>query len=248
MCETLLVNDIMEAFPQGNGAVVVMSGGMDSTIAARFAARVYGAENVHALSFFYGQKQSVELDFAKENAKRLRLNKHTVVDMSFFGDMVQGVCANIVGGLSMPTIRDVLGDPAPVTEVPFRNGIMIMLAAAYAQANGLQTIVVGVQAQDEYSYFDTTPAFIKSMNDVIKQNRMHQITVHAPWQGINKATEIQALMDLDGGLELLANTMTCYDPEGTVSCGKCPSCAERIMNFKKLGLKDPIQYSINIEW
>lgn len=241
------LNQWLDAVPEG-GAVVVMSGGMDSTIAARLMAEKIGAANVHALSFYYGQKQSVELEKAKHNANKLGLARHTLVDISFFGDMVRGVSANIVGGKDMPTIREILGDPAPVTEVPFRNGILFMIAAAYAQANGLKTIVTGVQAQDEYSYFDTTPAFIDAMNAVLAQNRMHDIQIFAPWQGCNKTTEINLLKAMDGNVELLATTLTCYNPDGDVSCGKCPSCAERIQNFARAGIVDPVPYAIEIPW
>lgn len=238
----------LQACPNGTGAVVVMSGGMDSTIAARLAVEKYGKENVHALSFYYGQKQSIELDKAQQNSATLGLAKHTLVDITFLGDMVRGVSANIVGGQAMPTIRDILGDPAPVTEVPFRNSILIMVAASYAQANRLQVIFTGVQAQDEYSYWDTTPAFIQAMNDVIKQNRVHNIKVHAPWQGVNKAQEIAILQELDGNADLLKNTLTCYDPVDGVSCAKCPSCAERIANFAKVGLVDEIPYAVDLPW
>lgn len=241
-------DQVLDSFPEASGVVVVMSGGMDSTIAARFAVEKYGAENVHALSFFYGQRQSIELTLAKENTEALKLAKHIVVDMSFLGDMVRGVCANIEGGIAMPTIRDVLGDPAPPTEVPFRNGIMFMLACAYAQANDLQVVITGVQATDQYSYFDTTPEFVESMNRVIGLNRKHNIQIFAPWQGVDKSVEIEALFDLDRSLSLLGNTLTCYNPNDRVSCGKCPSCSERIMNFMKAGYKDPIQYSIDIKW
>lgn len=251
MSTSRISDQVSDSFPTDSSAVIVMSGGMDSTIAARFAVDFYGTESVHALSFFYGQKQSIELELAKANSARMGIKKHTIVDMSFFGDMVRGVCANIEGGLVMPSIRDVLGDPAPVTEVPFRNGIMFMLAAAYAQSNGLSVIVTGVQATDQYSYFDTTPAFVESMNAVIGQNRKHNIKIFAPWQGVDKATEIAALVDLDGeerAMALLRGTLTCYDPQGRVSCGHCPSCAERIMNFKRAGYIDPIEYAVPIDW
>jgi 7-cyano-7-deazaguanine synthase len=237
----------LDEFPEGR-AVIVLSGGMDSTIAARLAVEKLGCNNVHAISFYYQQKQSVELDFAKSNAKKLGI-KHSLIDISFLGDIVQGVSSNIVGGLSMPTIKDILGDPAPSTEVPFRNGILLMIAAAYAQSNSLNTIVTGVQSQDEYSYFDTTPEFIENMNRVLSMNRMHQIKIHAPWQGINKATEIECLYYLDGNIDLLSNTLTCYNPnEKNESCGICPSCSERLANFVRAGFKDQIPYSISIRW
>ena len=234
--------------PDVKKAVVVLSGGMDSTIAARLAVEKYGSRNVHALTFFYQQKQSIEIDFAELNSKKLNLAKHMKVDIGFLGHMVRGVSANIVGGQSMPTIEEILGDPAPLSEVPFRNGILMMISAAYAQSNGLQAVITGIQAQDQYSYWDTTPAFIKSMNAVISQNRIHSIKFHAPWQGINKSEEIKTLIELDGDIKLLENTITCYNPSGSVSCGKCPSCSERIAAFMKLGLKDPISYSIDFNW
>jgi 7-cyano-7-deazaguanine synthase len=238
----------LNEFPLAKKAVVVMSGGMDSAIAARLSVEKLGSENVHALSFYYGQKQSIELDMAKINAEKLKLAKHTLVDITFLGDMVRGVSANISGGKEMPTIRDILGDPQPVTYVPNRNAILLMIASSYAEANGIDLVVTGLQAQDEYSYWDTTPSFVKAVNDVLSLNRQNKIRVHAPFMGKNKSQEIAALLGMDGNIELLKTTITCYNPTEDVSCGKCPSCAERIANFKKAGLVDPIKYAIDIKW
>jgi 7-cyano-7-deazaguanine synthase len=239
----------LREFPPGaTRAVVIMSGGMDSAIAARLTVEKLGAENVHALSFFYGQKQSIELEMAKTNSKKLNIAKHTVVDISFLGDMVRNVSANISGGKDMPTIKDILGDPQPVTYVPNRNAILLMIAASYAEANGIDLVVTGLQAQDQYSYWDTTPPFIFAINGLLSQNRQKRIRVHAPFMGKNKAEELSLLQELDGNIDLLKTTITCYNPEGDVSCGKCPSCSERIANFKKAGLVDPIKYAIDIQW
>lgn len=237
----------LDAVPAGK-SVVVMSGGLDSTIAARLVVEKLGAENVHALSFYYKQKQSIELELAAASCKKMGI-KHTLVDISFLGDMVRGVSANIAGGeITMPNIHDILGDPAPVTEVPFRNSILLMISTAYAQVNGMSSVVTGLQAADQYSYWDTTPAFIDAMNGVLGQNRMHDIEIFAPWQGVNKSTEIQVLQALDGNTSLLDSTITCYNPVGNVSCGTCPSCSERIQNFMRAGVKDNIPYAINIPW
>jgi 7-cyano-7-deazaguanine synthase len=238
----------LKEFPEASKAVVVMSGGMDSAIAARLTVEKLGAENVHALSFFYGQKQSIELEKAQINSKKLGITKHTIVDISFLGDMVRGVSSNISGGLEMPTIKDILGDPQPVTYVPNRNAILLMIAASYAEANGIDLVVTGLQAQDEYSYWDTTPSFVSAVNNLLSQNRQKKIRVHAPFMGKNKAEELKLLQELDGNVDLTKTTITCYNPAGDVSCGKCPSCAERIANFKKAGLVDPIKYAIDIQW
>jgi 7-cyano-7-deazaguanine synthase len=239
----------LKEFPSdASKAVVIMSGGMDSAIAARLTVEKLGAENVHALSFFYRQKQSVELKMAEINSKKLGIAKHLMVDISFLGDMVRGVSANISGGMDMPTIKDILGDPQPITYVPNRNAILLMIGASYAEANGIDLVITGLQAQDEYAYWDTTPSFVSSVNSLLSQNRQKKVRVHAPFMGKNKAQELELLQALDGHVDLLKTTITCYNPEGDVSCGKCPSCAERIANFKKAKLIDPIKYAINIQW
>lgn len=241
----------LEQFPDAKGAVVVLSGGMDSTIAARLAVEKYGSDNVHAVSFYYKQKQSVELDLAKKNAEKLNI-KHQFIDIGFLGDMVRGVSANIVGGLSMPTIKDILGDPAPATEVPFRNGILLMISCAYAQVNNLGVVVTGLQSSDQYNYFDTTPHFVDAMNSVVTQNRIHDIKIHAPFITSTKSEEILILKELDGNIGLLSNTLTCYNPvvidDKIISCGKCPSCSERLANFVQAGIPEPVQYERSIPW
>lgn len=246
------MNNLLDLYPLsehvGAGVVVILSGGMDSTIAARLAVERYGADRVHALTYFYGQKQAIEVDYAAANAKRLGLAKHTKVDISFLGDMVRGVSANITGGKAMPTIRDILGDPTPLTYVPNRNAILLMVAVSYAEANNLTYVLTGLQAQDEYSYWDTTLPFVKSMNAVLSQMRQKKVGIYAPFIESNKADEIRALIDVDGDAMLLKHTITCYNPVDDVSCGVCPSCAERIKNFAKVGIVDPIPYSITIPW
>ena len=236
----------------GGSAVCVLSGGLDSTIATIMATRAYGHQKVHALSFFYGQKQSRELNLAKKTCERFNI-KHTLVDISFLGKMVAGVSANIAdGGLAMPTITDILGDPQPVTYVPNRNAILLNIAASYAEANELENVITGLQSQDTYGYWDTTPEFVASINQVWSQNRMNKVKLLAPFMGKNKLYEIQLLIDtfgVENASIYLKNTLTCYDPtpEG-FSCGVCPSCAERIQAFKQAGISDPVSYAINIDW
>lgn len=243
---------IIDTYPAAeavkDGVVVILSGGMDSTISARLAVERYGASKVHAITYFYGQKQAIEVDFAKANAARLGLAKHTLVDISFLGDMVRGISANIVGGKAMPTIKDILGDPTPPTYVPNRNAILLMIATSYAEANNLGFVITGLQAQDEYSYWDTTKNFVSSINGVLSQMRQRKVQVFAPFLTSNKAEEIRELIAVDRSAELLKHTITCYNPIDDVSCGVCPSCAERIANFKKVGIPDPVKYAIEIKW
>ena len=85
------------------------------------------------------------------------------------------------------------------------------------------------------------------MNAVATQNRQNTIEIIAPFSQLSKADEIEIAIEL-GQFDLLQHTMTCYEPKGVLSCGKCPSCAERIMNFMKVGRKDPVPYEIEINW
>lgn len=226
--------------------VIVLSGGLDSTILTYNVVDTYGKNNVFALSFYYGQKQSRELDLAEITCKELGI-KHKLIDISFLGDVVSPVCANIKGtSVSMPTIQDVLGDPQPPTEVPYRNMILNAIAFSFAQSNGCKKVFTGLQVHDAYSYWDCSQDFIDSMNNLSALNRQHQITFEAPFARSSKWEEIRLGIKLGVNFK---NTLTCYNPdEDHKSCGKCPSCAERIMNFAKAGIPDPIEYSVNIDW
>ena len=118
------VENLMINLPETKGVVLILSGGMDSTIAMRICVEKYGAENVKALSFFYGQRQRLELERAKESTSLLGV-KHKILDLSILGEIGQGFSANVDTGIQMPIIKDVLGDPSPKTEVPNRNMILI---------------------------------------------------------------------------------------------------------------------------
>lgn len=237
----------IENLPDG-GAVVVLSGGMDSTIAMRMCVARYGAENVRALTFDYGQRQRFEIEKARESTTLLGV-KHKVLDLSILGEIGQGFSANVDTGVQMPTIRDVLSDPRPKTYVPNRNMILMSLAAAYAEVEDIKNIVMGLQVHDEYSYHDTSQRFVDKVNNVLSENRIIKIQIIAPFSTLSKDDEIRILQKLDGNIDLLEHTLTCYNPnEHGESCGKCPSCSERIMNFAKLGLVDPIPYSVVVPW
>lgn len=244
-----LKQKFLDLLPDVEGCVVVLSGGMDSTIAARLCIEKYGQSNVHACSFFYNQKQSIEIRMAGKTSSTLGLASHRVFNIEFLGEIGKAISANVVGGLEMPTIRDIIGDPTPPTYVPNRNAILLMSTAAYAETLRMPLVVTGLQSQDQYGYHDTTPSFIKDMNTVLAHARVRQVQIAAPFLETNKADEIRLLLELDSNVRLLSHTLTCYNPgsDGS-SCGRCPSCAERIANFKKAGIADPIHYQITIDW
>lgn len=230
-----------------HNVVSVLSGGLDSTILTYILAKKYGKDRVYALSYNYGQKQKRELDMARATCNWIGI-KHKVLDLSILGEIVKEVSANISGtDVSMPTIKDVLGDPQPKTYVPFRNMILNSLAFSFAESNKASHVFTGLQVHDEYGYWDTSQRFVDSMNAVADQNRSHKVKLEAPFSALSKYEEILIAQEL--GNVVFEYTLTCYDPDKDGnSCGKCPSCSERIANFAKAGIKDPIPYNMDIPW
>lgn len=242
------LNDALAALPDTpHNVVSVLSGGLDSTIMTYILVKKYGKERVFALSYNYGQKQVKELEMAAKTCQHLGI-AHKVLDLAILGDIVKDVSANIGGtDVAMPTIKDVLGDPQPKTYVPFRNMILNSLAFSFAESNKASHVFTGLQVHDEYGYWDTTQKFVDCMNAVADQNRTHKVKLEAPFSLLSKYDEIKIAEEI-GGVRL-DYTLTCYNPdaEGN-SCGKCPSCSERIANFIKAKVKDPISYSLYIDW
>ena len=230
-----------------HNVVSVLSGGLDSTILTYILAKRYGKDKVFALSYDYGQKQKRELSMAAATCNYLGI-PHKVLDLNILGDIVKTVSANIGGSdIKMPTIKEVLGDPQPKTYVPFRNMILNALAFSFAESNKASHVFTGLQVHDEYGYWDTTQRFVDGMNAIADQNRSHKVKLEAPFSELSKYEEILIAQELNN--VMLEWTLTCYNPdvEGR-SCGKCPSCSERIANFAKAGIKDPIPYNIEIPW
>jgi 7-cyano-7-deazaguanine synthase len=234
------MNDLL---PDAKGAVVTVSGGMDSTIAMRLAVEKYGMDNVFALTFYYGQKQDAEIECASWSTTLLGV-RHKIIDMSFLGDISQGFSANVDKNIDMPTIEDVIGDPRPKTYVPNRNMILLSIAAAFAETKKVGVVICGLQQNDTYNYHDTTPRFLEKMNAVLNENRIIQIKVVSPFIDKTKTDEINILLSMDGNVNLLSHTLTCYNPDWSGrSCGHCPSCSERLKAFTNVGIIDPVRYS-----
>lgn len=228
--------------------LVVLSGGMDSSILTMLLVAKYGASKVKALSYDYGQKQRLELSKAAKICQVLNVS-HKILDLGILGEIAKPISANIDGTkVDMPTIKDVLGDPQPKTYVPFRNMILLSLTLAQAEASDASHVFTGLQVHDEYGYWDTTQKFVDSINNVADQNRTHKVTIMAPFSTLSKFDEIEICKQMVL-TELLAYTLTCYNPNDRgESCGKCPSCSERIANFAKARVIDPIEYAIDIPW
>lgn len=222
--------------------ITVLSGGMDSTILTRLCVEKYGADKVSALSFFYGQRQVREVELASRTCAQLGI-KHKLIDIGFLQEIGKGVSANLDRDIKMPTVKEVLGHPQPVTYVPNRNMILMSIAAAVAETSQASHVFLGLQIHDEYGYHDTTARFVNKINQVLDENRKNKIRIEAPFNNMSKTEELRILLEVDGNVSLLVNTLTCYDPdEEGKSCGVCPSCSERLRAFRNIGIKDPIPY------
>jgi len=244
------LDEAIAALPDTEHNVVsVLSGGLDSTIMTYILVKKYGKERVFALSYNYRQKQVKELEMAAKTSDYLGI-AHRVLDLKILGDIVKDVSANIGGtDVAMPTIKDVLGDPQPKTYVPFRNMILNALAFSFAESNKASHVFTGLQVHDEYGYWDTSQRFVDAMNAVADQNRTHKVKLEAPFSLLSKYDEIKIAQEI--GDVRLDYTLTCYNPdEHGHSCGVCPSCSERIQNFIKADIKDPIPYTTagTVDW
>lgn len=201
-------------------ALVVFSGGQDSTTCLFWAMREF--KKVHALSFIYGQKHRNEVELARHIAEEAEV-EFEVLDVSFIGKLGR----NSLTDTSIPMDQEKPTDSFPNTFVPGRNLFFLSIAAVYAREKGINHIVTGVSQTDFSGYPDCRDAFIKSLNVTLNLAMDEQFVIHTPLMWIDKAQTWQ-LADELGVLELIRHeTLTCYNGVQGDGCGHCPSCKLR---------------------
>jgi len=223
---------------QPANAIVLLSGGLDSMVAAGIA-RQRGYV-LHALTINYNQRHLVELASARRIAAALGAVRHVIMplDLTAFGGSA------LTADIAVP--KDGVGEDIPVTYVPARNTIFLSLALGWAEAAGARDIFIGVNALDYSGYPDCRPEFIEAFQmlaDLATKAGVtgERFTVHAPLQHMTKAdiAAEAARLGLDAGL-----SWSCYDPaEGGLHCGLCDSCRLRAKGFADAGLPDPTRYA-----
>lgn len=221
-------------------AVVLLSGGLDSSVLLHYVARELHCPEIHALSFNYGQRHSRELNCANTQAQAADVRAHRVMDITFMGALIQTGSSLIEGGVPVPDLDTLTAEELtqPPTYVPNRNMMLLSMAAAYAEAHGITDLYYGAQAQDEYGYWDCTRTFLERINGVLSLNRKSPVTVHAPFVGFSKSDTLKQGMAL--GVDF-AQTWSCYRG-GETACGTCPTCVERLNAFAAIQARDPISY------
>ena len=221
-------------------AVILLSGGLDSSTLLHYVRKTLDCRTLYALTFCYGQKHVREIECAKWQAQALAVAEHQVLDLTALGNLSVGASALTDTHLPVPDFAALSPGQRdqPPTYVPHRNMILLALAAAYAETKGMADVFYGAQVQDSYGYWDCTPEFLDRMNAVLALNRRGAVSVHAPFIRMSKREILEIGRQL--GVDY-AHTWTCY--RGLeAACGTCPACVERLGAFRRLGLSDPLVY------
>ena len=220
-------------------AVVLLSGGLDSTVLLHHVVKELRRAPVHALSYHYGQRHARELDCAVWQAKAVEAAEHRVLPITFIGELVAPGTTLVAGGEEVPDLDAISEDQLaqPPTYVPNRNMMLLSIAVAYAEARGIQEVFYGAQAQDEYGYWDCTDEFLTRLNHTLALNRGQAVMIRAPFMAQKKAELVTKGVAL--GVDF-AHTWSCYRG-GENPCGTCPTCVERAKAFDKAGVADALR-------
>jgi 7-cyano-7-deazaguanine synthase len=223
--------------PEQKRAVILVSGGLDSTtVLAMAKAAGYAC---YTLSFDYGQRHRAELFAAERVSAALGDVEHKVVKLNL----------DSIGGSALTdtsiAVPEAATEGIPITYVPARNTVFLAIALGWAEVLGASDIFIGVNAVDYSGYPDCRPEFISAFENVANlATRMgvegQSLTVHAPLMSMGKDDIIRAGIEL--GVDY-ALTVSCYQAtaEG-LACGKCDSCRLRAQGFKDAGVEDPTHY------
>lgn len=221
-------------------AVVLLSGGLDSTTALAVARQA--GHDCYALTVKYGQLHEVELDAARRVAERARVHEHRVVAV----DLSQlAVSALTRSDVAVPKDRPLaeIGSPGdvPSTYVPARNTVLLALGLAWAESLGAKDLYVGVNVLDASGYPDCRPEFVRAFEALAQvATRSGGFTVHAPLIALTKAEIIALGVGLGVDYSL---THSCYDPVHGSACGRCDACVLRKKGFIEAGISDPTRYA-----
>ncbi|NLS12527.1 7-cyano-7-deazaguanine synthase QueC [Vibrio sp. SM6] len=212
-------------------AVVVYSGGQDSTTCLVQALKHY--DEVHAITFDYGQRHRLEIEVAQSLAQSLGVTAHKVMDVSLLNELA-------ISSLTrddIPVSHELQENGLPNSFVPGRNILFLTLAGIYAYQIGANSVITGVCETDFSGYPDCRDEFVKAMNQALVKGMDRALVIETPLMWLNKA-QTWALADQYGALELVRNqTLTCYNGIIGDGCGDCPAC-----DLRRAGLNEYLNH------
>lgn len=226
-------------------ALVLLSGGLDSTTALAWAIDRWGKENVIGLIMEYGQKHSKETASAHNVAFHYGVVRYKIsLPLSIWEGsnctLLEGR-SKIEEGTYAEQLKESDGNPI-TTSVPFRNGVFLSIAAAQAMSRGCKYVVIGVHQDDSgAAYPDCDEFFLNNMENAIYYGTGGQIDLETPFGTWTKDKIVEWGLEYKVPYEL---TWSCYKG-GTKACGKCATCRDRLKAFEKVGSRDPIEYGVN---
>lgn len=232
--------DAAVAKPMSKRAVVLLSGGLDSTVAAALA--IEAGYELHALSFDYGQRHDRELESARAVAEALGAASHAVLKVPVGA---YGGSALTDRSIDVPTGREEsqMGDDIPITYVPARNIVFLSLGLGIAEVKEAEAIYIGANALDYSGYPDCRPEFFRAFEEMARLGTKrgvegHPVRVITPLLHLSKADIVRQGLRVGAPLEL---TWSCYQG-GDAACGVCDSCVLRLKGFREAGSQDPVPY------
>ena len=223
-------------------ARVLFSGGVDSTTCLAQAVKKHGASEVLALSVYYGQKHTKEIECAEKLVQYYGVKWQTLDLSRIFADsncsLLQGSTEEIPKGDYAKQLEETNGAPVS-TYVPFRNGLFLASAASIALSHGCKVIYYGPHADDAAgnAYPDCSPVFNHAMGEAIYEGSGRQLKVEAPFVELTKKDIVKLGLELGVPYEL---TWSCYEG-GDKPCGTCGTCRDRAEAFRANGAVDPIE-------
>lgn len=233
-------------------ALILCSGGLDSSVCTSYAVDKYGKDNVITASLFYGQKHSRELESAIKIAEFYGL-KHIEQDISEAMSHTKAVCSLVDGSDIQIDDRSYAEQIAtvgkPNTEVPMRNGIFLVMAGSVAMSlfpDEECVVIYGAHADDAAgnAYPDCSPEFADTADKLIQIGSRGLVKLERPLINLNKAGVVKLGLELGTPFEF---TTSCYHG-GSKACSVCGTCRDRVEAFKANNVIDPIEYEVNIDW
>lgn len=203
-------------------AVIVFSGGQDSTTCLIHALPRY--DEIHCITFDYGQRHRAEIDVARRLAKELGVTAHSVLDVKVLNDLT--VSSLTRANVPVPSANS-SGNDLPNTFVPGRNILFLTLASVYAYQIRAQTVITGVCETDFSGYPDCRDDFVKTLNEAINLGMEYELQLETPLMWLTKA-EIWALANYHGQLDFVReHTLSCYNGIKASGCEECDACSLR---------------------